>query len=231
MEPFFNWFEITQEALASLWSGLIIFIPKLIGAIIVFLIGWLIAAGIGKLITEVLRKIKLNQAMESNDVKRALEKADLKIDFSGFIGVIFKWILIIVFLLASIDILGFQEFSNFLSSVVAYLPNIIVAVFIFVVAIIIADLLEKVVKASAEGLKAGSGNMIGNIAKWAVWFFALFAILEQLIPKAETFAILYENFIQGIVYLIVIVLGLSFGLGGKEVAADILHDLKRKLRD
>ncbi len=224
-EPFIDWYELTITALSELWVGLIEFLPRLIGALIVFLIGWLIAAGIGKLIAEVLRKLRLNQAMEANSFKKALEKADLKIDFSGFIGVIFKWIIAIVFLAAAIDILGFPEFSQFLSDVVAYLPNVIVAAFIFIVAVIIADLLEKVIKASTEGIKAGYGNIIGMVAKWAIWIFAILAILSQLGVVPE----LIHTLFTGLVALLVIAGGLAFGLGGKEIATEIIQDIKSKL--
>lgn len=225
-EPFINWYQLTMSALSELWIGLISFIPKLIGAIIVFLIGWLIAAGIGKLIAEILRKLKLNQAMESNNFNKALEKADLKIDFSGFIGVIFKWIIAIVFLTAAIDILGFKEFSVFLTGIVAYLPNIIVAAFIFIVAVIIADLLEKVIKASTEGIKSGYGKIIGIIVKWAIWIFAILAILTQLGVVPE----LLNTLFTGLIALIVIAGGISFGLGGKEIAADVLREIRKKMQ-
>jgi len=81
-----DWFTITKEALLGLWKGFIDFVPELIGALIVFFIGWLISIGIGKLVTEILRKVKFNRIFEKGGWKSALEKAEIKVDASAFIG-------------------------------------------------------------------------------------------------------------------------------------------------
>lgn len=222
-----NWLIITKDALLGLWKGFIDFIPALIGALIVFLIGWLISIGIGKLITEILRKVRFNQIFEKGGWKEALEKAKIKVDPSAFIGTIFKWVLMIVFLLAAVEILGLVQFADFLTSVLAYLPNVIVAALIFAVAAIIADILEKVVRATIEGMKTGYGHIVGAIVKWSIWVFAILIILHQL-GIAQPFM---ADLFRGIVAMIVISVGLAFGLGGKEIAAETLRDLKAKLRE
>ncbi len=220
------WYEATTKALTDLWTSFINFLPQLIGAIIVFLVGWLIAAVVAKLVSEILRKLGLNKIMEKRSFKQALDKADLKIDFAGFIGLIFKWIIVIVFLALAADILKLSDFSNFLSSIVMYLPNVIIAAFIFIVAVIVAELLEKIIKASTEGIKSGYGHIIGMIVKWAIWIFASLAILSQLGVVPE----LIHTLFTGMVYLVVIAGGLAFGLGGKEIAADILENFRKKLK-
>ncbi len=221
-----DWFTITKDALLGLWKGFIGFVPELIGAIIVFLIGWLISIGIGKLITEILRKIKFNRIFEKGGRKEALEKAEIKVDASAFIGAIFKWVLMIVFLLAAVEILGFVQFASFLTSVLAYLPNVIVAALIFVVAIIIADILEKIVRAAVEGVKVGYGRLVGAIVRWSIWVFAILAILLQLKIAPD----LIQTIVTGVIALIVIAGGIAFGLGGKDIAAETLRDLKEKLK-
>lgn len=225
-----DWYEITIRALIDLWQGFIIFLPKIIGALIVFLIGLFVASGLGKLITEILKRLKFNQIFERGDWKTALEKAELKIDASGFIGAICKWILVIVFLLAAVEILGLVGFASFLTNVLNYLPNVVVASFIFVVAVIIADILEKLVRTAVERVKVGCGQIVGVIVKWSIWIFAAFTILEQLIPTSTIFQFLFQTILTGIIGVLVIGFGLAFGLGGKEVAAEILEDLKKKLR-
>ena len=102
----------------------------------------------------------------------------------------------------------------------------IVAAFIFVVAVIIADILEKVVRAAVEGAKVGYGQLVGGIVKWSIWVFAILIILSQL-GIGETFM---ADLFRGIVVIIVLSIGLAFGLGGKNVAAEILQDLRNKLR-
>jgi len=222
-----DWYYVTIQALQNLWQGFLSFIPILLGAIIVFVIGWFISVGVGKLITEILKRVKFNQIFEKGGWKSALEKAEIKVDPSGFIGAIIKWILVIVFLLAAVEILGLIQFAGFLKSVLAYLPNVIVASLIFVVTVILVDIVEKIVRAAVESIKVGYGAMVSAVIKWSIWVFALLAILHQL-GIAKPFM---ETLFTGLVAMLVISLGIAFGLGGKEVAAEILQDVKRKLKD
>lgn len=222
-----DWYTITAEVLGNLWQGFLNFIPKLIGALIVFLIGWLIAVGIGKLITEILKRLQFNKIFEKGVWKEALEKAELKIDASGFIGAICKWILVIVFLLAAVEILGLIQFADFLSKVLAYLPNVVVAALIFVVAVIIANIAEKIVRAGVESARVGYGSMAGAIVRWSIWIFAILAILMQLKIASELILTLFTGFVA----MLTIAGGIAFGLGGKDVAAGILENLKKKLKE
>ena len=222
-----TWAEATTQALLKLWDGFLAFIPNLIGAIIVFLIGWFVALGIGKLVAEILTRIRLNQFFERAGWKTALEKAELKVNPSEFIGAIVKWILVIVFLLVAVEILGLVEFAGFLKSILAYLPNVIVAVLILVVTVIVVDIVEKIVRAAVEGIRVGYGQLVSAIIKWSIWIFAILAILHQL-GVARPFM---ETLFTGIVAMLVLAIGISFGLGGKEVAAEILQELRKKLRE
>lgn len=223
---FIGWYDVTINELLRLWQGFIGFIPKLIGAIIIFLVGWVVSVALGKLVAEILRRIQFNKIFEKGGWKTALEKADIKVDASGFIGAIFKWVLMIVFLLAAVEVLGFVEFADFLTEVLAYLPNVIVAALIFVVTVVITDILQKIVEAAVEGTKIGYRKFAGAIVKWSIWIFAILMILYQL-EIGRTFM---TDLFKGIVAMIVIAVGLAFGLGGKEVAAGILQDLRRKLK-
>lgn len=222
-----NWYDVTLARLDGLWGGLLDFIPALVGAIIVFVIGWFIAIGIGKLVTEVLKKLRFNRIFERGVWKEALAKAEFKVDAAGFIGAIVKWILVIVFLVAAVEILGLKEFAGLLKAILAYLPNVVVAAFIFVVAVIMADILEKVVRASVESIRTGYGQVVGVIIKWSIWIFAFSIILVQLGVGAA----LVQTLFTGLVAVIVIAAGIAFGLGGKEVAADILKNFYRKIRE
>lgn len=222
-----DWIDIAKLEVQKLYQGFLGFVPKLIGALIVFGIGWIIAIAVGKVIAEILRKVKFNRVFEKGSWKPALEKAEIKIDVSGFIGAIFKWILIIVSLVAAARIFGFVQLSDFLTSVLGYLPNVIVAVLIFVVAVIIADILEKVVRTAVEGVKVGYGQLVGAIVRWSIWIFAILAILSELeIEAADWILDLMKIVIVGLVAG----LAIAFGLGGKEVAAELLQNLKRKLK-
>lgn len=228
-----NAVEITSEALSrafgDLIAGTVAFLPLLFLAVIVFVIGWLVAVGVGRLVTDLLKRIKFNQVFERGNWKDALEKADLKVDPAGFVGSIFKWVLAIVFLLAAVEILGFEQFAGFLRDVLAYLPNVIVAALIIVVAIIIADIVEKLVRATVEGTRMGHGHLIGSIARWFILIFAIFSALLQLDIAVLPVQVLIQTFVQGIGYGLALAFAIAFGIGGKDMAADVLRQVKNKI--
>jgi len=221
-----DWYSVTLQALQNLWQGFLAFIPNLVGAIIVFIIGWFIAVGIGKLIAGILEKLRFNQIFERGGWKRALEKAEFKVNASEFVGAIVKWVLIIVFLLAAVEILGFAQFAGFLNDVLGYLGNVIVAALIFVVTVIVVDILVKLVVVAAEGAKFAASHLAGEIVRWSIWVFAALAILHQL-GIAQP---LIETLFTGLVAVLVISAGIAFGLGGKEVAAELLENLRKRLK-
>lgn len=222
-----DWSTITLEALQNTWQGFLLFLPRLLGSIIVFVIGWLVATGVGRLISEILKRLKFNQIFERTGWREALSKAELKVNPSEFVGGICKWILVIVFLLASVEILGFVQFADFLSDVLGWLPNLIVAVAIFVVAIILTDILEKVIKAGAKKMELGYTGFLGTSVRWAIYVFAGLAILLQLGITPT----IINTLVMGFVGMISLAFGLAFGLGGKDAAAKMIEELKRKLSE
>ncbi|MFC1789781.1 hypothetical protein ACFLYY_02275 [Patescibacteria group bacterium] len=223
---FENWGEVTYQALYGLWTGFVNFIPALIGAILVFIMGWFIAIWGGKIVTEVLKRIKVNELFQRGNWDEALAKADIKVDAAGFIGAIVKWILVLVFLVATANILRLEQFSDLLQGILAYLPNVLVAALIFVVTVIVADIVEKVVRVSVERINVGYGHMISAIIKWAIWIFAIVTILEQLNIGGGVPQIV----IQGVVGFFALAGGLAFGLGGKDAAAKFIEEMKGKMK-
>ena len=119
-----------------------------------------------------------------------------------------------------------MRFADFLTSVVDYLGNVVVAALIFVVAVIVADILAKVIVATTESAKFEYSHLAGDIVRWSIWIFALLAILHQL-GVAQP---LVETLLSGIIGVFVISFGLAFGLGGKDAAADAIEAFRQKLR-
>lgn len=219
--------DIIMNSLQQFGIGFVEFLLRFVPAIIIFFLGWLIAAAIGKIISEILKRLKLDKLFEARGWKEAMDKAELKTTISEFVGSLCKWILVIVFLAIAVQILGIEGFSSFLfEEVIPWLPNLLVAVLIFVATVIIADFAEKMVKASINRAKMSHVNLAGVIVRWSIWIFGVFAILSQLGIAKDLLLSLF----QGIVALIAIAGGLAFGLGGKEIAAESLRSLKDKLR-
>jgi len=125
-----------------------------------------------------------------------------------------------------VEILGMDQFAGFLKGVVAWLPNVVVSAAIFVVAVIVSDFAEIIIKTVVGKMNVRYVGLVGSVVKWAVWVFAGLAILGQLGVAREIIQIL----VTGFVALLVIAGGLAFGLGGKDMAKEALDNLKNKLR-
>ena len=224
-----DWSGVISDSLANLVQGVIEFIPKLIGAIIVFIIGWVVAVWVGKLVTEILKRIKFDKIFERTQWESAMEKAEMKTKMSGFIGSIVKWVLAVVFLSAGIKILGFSQFDSFVNGILGWLPNLVVSAAIFVVAVMVAEFAEKIIKAVVGKMRVKYVNLIGVVVKWSVWIFAAFAILGQLAVGAA--AEIVQILVTGLVALVVISASLALGLGGKDIAKDVLQNLRAKMKE
>ncbi|OGZ70168.1 MAG: hypothetical protein A2980_00595 [Candidatus Staskawiczbacteria bacterium RIFCSPLOWO2_01_FULL_33_13] len=211
-------------------QDLVSFVAKLLLAIIVLVLGYLISIGIGKIIAEILKSIHFNKLFEKEGWHKALQKANVDVDPSEFIGAIFKWVFVILSLLLAVDILDLAQFGMILTQVLNYLPNVVVAALIFVVAVIISDIVEKIIRITVERMKISHGYLAASITKWAIWIFTLFLILEQLLPNSDLIKTLYMAIVYGIVGAVALGVAIAIGLGGKDSASEIISDIKRKIQ-
>ncbi|OGF82356.1 hypothetical protein A3B18_00170 [Candidatus Giovannonibacteria bacterium RIFCSPLOWO2_01_FULL_46_13] len=222
-----TWGEVLIASFYELWLGVVAFAPRLIGAIIVFVIGWVIALALGKVVSQIIRSLKIDQALKSIGVEEPIERAGIKLDVGAFIGGLVKWFFIIVFFTATVEVLGLTDVTNFLSEqVLPYLGNVFVAALILVAAALIADAIGKLVTASAKAANLPSSGFLGGVSKWAIWIFAILAAMAQLKiagPMVQTLFI-------GVVGALALALGLAFGLGGKDTAAQYLERLRKEIR-
>lgn len=220
-----TWGEVITASFQTLWAEFIGFLPGLLGAVIIFIIGWAVAVALGKLAAQVIRLLRIDQILEKMGFERALDRTGLKLDSGKFIGELVKWFLIIVFLMAAVDILGLVQVTEFLKQVLFYIPRIIVAVLILLVAVMVADFLQRLVRASVEAAELKSANFLGAVTKWSVLIFALLAALIQLgIARS-----LIQTIFTGLVAALAIGFGLAFGLGGKDLASQLLAKLKNEV--
>lgn len=221
-----TWAEVITTSLQTLWTGFIGFLPSLLGAIVVFIIGWMIATLLGKLATQIMQTLRIDQILSKMNLKRNLERANLKLDSGKFIGELVRWFFIVVFMMAATDILGLTQVTDFLKQVLLYIPQLMVAVLILLAAILIANFLEKLVRASVEAAGLGSANFLAMVTKWSILVFAILAALLQLgiVPA------LIQTIFTGLVAALVVSIGLAFGLGGKEIAAQILDRTRRNIK-
>lgn len=211
------------QSFEGIGSGVVQLVPKIVVAIIIFVIGWIVAVFLGKAIAQIIKAIKVDNILKSAGVEDVLQRAGFHLDSGVFLGALVKWFIIVVFLVASLDVLQLTQVNVFLSNVVlSYLPQVIVAVLILLVAAVLADATQKIVVGTAKAAGSSSAHLFGGIARWAIWVFAIIVALDKLGILADYGTILF----QGIVYMFVIGGGLAFGLGGKEAAARFIEKLR-----
>lgn len=215
----------TSGAFIGVWEGIVSFLPAFLAALVVFIIGWFLSIGIGKLVAEILRKLRFNNIFKNTGWQNAFKKADIEIDPAQFVGVITKWILVIVFLMIASDIVGWGTFTDLLQNIVFWVPNLIVSIIILVVAIVAADILEKIVGATIDKMGVSSAKFLGKLTKWVIYAIAILAILSQL----QIAPLIVNSIIIGLTAMFALAFGLSFGLGGIDHAREFLTDLKKKI--
>lgn len=217
-----DWGDVIVNSLQQSWAAVANFVPLLIGAVIVFVIGWVVAVTLGKLVEQVVRALRVDALLQKLEVERALERGGVRLNSGVFIGALVRWFIIIVFLLAAVNILGLSQVSDFLTQVLYYIPNVVVAALILVIALKVAEVVERVTRSSVEA--AGMrGALVGVMARWAIWIFAVIAALLQL----GVATILLQTLVTGLVAMLALAFGLAFGLGGKEAAISFLDKLRR----
>jgi len=217
--------DIVRASLLTLWGRVAGFVPQLVAAIVVFLVGWLIAILLGKLAWHIVRIIRLDRGIEAVGLKKVWERSGYKLNTPLFFYEVVKWFFIVVFLMAATDILGLTQVTQFLRTVVGYLPNVIVAALVLLIGVLVAHFLEGLVRGSVKAAQLASANVLGSITKWAVLIFSLLVALNQLRVADEIIRIV----IIGIVAAGALALGLSFGLGGKSHAEEVIAKMRRHI--
>ncbi|PIU81939.1 hypothetical protein CO131_01385 [Candidatus Kaiserbacteria bacterium CG_4_9_14_3_um_filter_50_16] len=225
---FTTWADVLSKSFQNLFYGLVVFIPDLIVAIVIFIVGWLIGIGLGRVVKQIVDALRVDQALRSTGIERLLSRAGFGLSSGKFLGFLVEWFFIIVFLVASLDVLNLTTVNSFISDVVlGYLPQVIVAVLILLVAAVIAEATERVVVGSAKAASLHAAGFLGKVARYAIWIFALLAALAQL-NVAVAFV---QTLFTGVVIAVSLAVGLAFGLGGQASAARYLEHLQSEIKN
>jgi small-conductance mechanosensitive channel len=225
---FTTWANVLSQSFQNLFYGLVSFIPNLIVAIVIFIVGWLIGVGLGRVVMQLVDAMRVDQALKSTGIERVLSRAGFQLSSGKFLGFLVEWFFIIVFLVAALDVLHLTTVNLFISDVVlGYLPQVIVAVLILLVAAVVAEAVERVVVGSAKAASLRAAGFLGKVARYAIWIFALLAALAQL----NVAAAFVQTLFTGVVIAVSLAVGLAFGLGGQASASRYLEHLQSEMRD
>ena len=218
--------SVLQASFNDVWFTIVQFVPAILAAAIIFVIGWIIGMILARVIEQVVDVLRIDDALKSAGVTEAVKDAGFSLNAGRLLGALVKWFVIVVFLVASLEVLGLVRVTTFLQQVVLlYLPQVIVAVLIIILAAIVADIVRNIVTGSARAAGVKQAAMAGAIAKWAIWIFAVLAALNQLGVAAA----FWQTLFTGIVVALSLAFGLAFGLGGKEAAARSIERMRDEM--
>lgn len=217
-----SWTDVVITSLQNLWYGFMGFIPNLIGALIVLVVGLVVAAGLGTLVEKLFNAIKLDAALGKLGLGPYFERAGLRLRGSHFLGKLVYWFIVVAFLLAASDILQLSALSGFLRDVLAYIPNVIVAVVVMLASLVVAGFLKKLVMASVMSARLHAAHFLGTLTWWSVVVFGFLTALVQLNIAASVI----NTLITGFIAMLAIAGGLAFGLGGREYATSLINKLR-----
>ena len=219
MTPITNWTDAVMTSLAGALAILLGAIPRIIGFALIVIIGWLIASAVAAAVAGILRAVKFNELAQRGGFAGFVRKMGIGQDSAGFIADLTKWFIRLIVLVSAFDALGLPAVSQVLEDLLLWLPNLVVALVVLVLGGLAANALASLVRGTTAESGLGNPDLLANIARVAVWAFAIVVAVNQIgIATA-----LVNTLFMATVGALALALGLSFGLGGRDTAAQIVR--------
>lgn len=217
--------DVLRSVFIDLWAGIVLFVPKLLFAAIVFILGLIVAGVLNKIVIRLTEILHIDELMRKLELDIMFRRAGLTLDVGKALGWLVKWFVIIFALIAAADILQWSQVTVFLTTIVEYIPNVLIAVIILLVGMVLANFVQEIIKTALEAAKMMSACFLAGIARWAIIVFSFMAALVQLGIAEGLIQVLFTGFVA----MIALAGGLAFGLGGREYASRILNQLSKDL--
>ncbi len=219
-----NWNEHVADPIRQMLAKILAYLPILLGALIILIVGWIVAKLIRRGIDLLLKAVRFDVMANKTGITEVLRKGDLNITASQVVSGLVYWLIIIMVLVMTVDALGLPKASDILASVFAYVPKVIVALLVLVVAMFLAGFVSGIVRTACGNANLPNPEMIAGISRWAIIIFAATIAMEQLGIAPLLVGTAFNIILGGVV----LALALAFGLGGKDAAAKYLEELRKK---
>ncbi|HZM20603.1 MAG TPA: hypothetical protein VFC02_02605 [Anaerolineales bacterium] len=207
--------------ITSLTTALSLFlgaIPRIIGFLVILIIGWFIAGLLASAVAALLRAVRFNELAQSSGFSGFVRNMGVRKDASGMLADIVKWFVRLIVLVVAFDALGLPAVSAILQQFLLWIPNLVVAVVVLVIAGLAANALGNLIRGSTAQAGFNNPDLLATIARVAVWGFGIVVAVNQ-IGVAQT---LVNTLFMGFVGALALAAGLAFGLGGRDTAAQIV---------
>ena len=216
--------DIFLASLQTFWSEIAVFVPKLLAALLLFFLGWLLARLLRTGVQRLLKAFNFDSLAEKSGLEALANTGGVALSLSGLIGGLVYWLVILVVAVSVTNSLGLHTVAELLNRVVLYLPNVLVAILVMLFGTLLARFVNRLVFTWLHGIKAPNALFMSTTAEYLVQIFAFFLALEQLDIGTQLVTAAFAIAFGGLV----LALALAFGLGGREWAAGKIRDWSGK---
>ncbi len=212
------WSQSLFGAMSALWAPIAAFIPRLFGALLVVAIGFMVAKLLDTLLSKLLAKVGLDRLVAGTGVTKLLGRASIRVPVSVLIGKIVYWFVLLIFLVSAAESLGLARVSATLDMLALYVPKVFGAALILLIGVLLAQLVNGLIRGAAEGVGLEYASGLGRIAQGLVIIIVISVAIGQLEVKTELL-----NYVIAIALISVgLAVALALGLGSRELVSQIL---------
>ncbi|MCD6081254.1 MAG: hypothetical protein J7J54_07410 [Candidatus Omnitrophica bacterium] len=221
-----DWKQIWWDPVSGVLSRVLNFLPYLLGALIVLVVGWIVAKLIQKLATRIFKWLRFDTISDKSGLTNLLKNTGIKYTLSQLIGILLYWFVMLLVFISALNVLNLNITAQLLDKIIFYIPNVIAAIFVFVVGLYLASFLAGLVKTAMRGIGVQEASFLGNLTRAIVILFALVISLQQLKIQAGILSFALNIIIASLG----LAFGLAFGLGGKDIASRMLEEWRNRLK-
>jgi hypothetical protein len=218
-----EWEDLIVGPVREMLTRIMAYLPVLLGALVILIVGWLVAKVIRRIVDWLLKTVRFDTMADKAGISEVLRKGNLETTAREVVSGLVYWLIMIMVLVMVVNALGLPKASDILASLFAYIPKVIGALFVLVVAMFLANFVSGIVRTAAGNTQLPKPAILAGITRWAIIIFAVAISLGELgigtLLVTTTFNIILGGACLG--------LALAFGLGGKDAAAKYLEELQK----
>ena len=221
-----EWGSALMTSLAAAMTMFFSAVPKILGFAIIVIVGWLVAGLVQKGVAALLRTVKFNELAQRSGFAGFVRNMGTETDSAEMIGAVVKWFIRLIALVVAFDALGLPAVSDVLRQLLLWLPNVVVALAVLVIAGLAANALSSVVRGAAAEGGLENPDFLAKLASGMVWAFGIVVAVSQI----GIATVLINTLFMAVVGALALALGLAFGLGGRDTASQIVRSWYSKGR-
>jgi small-conductance mechanosensitive channel len=213
--------ELFLEPLRSSGEKIVSLLPSLVGALVILVLGWLVAKILKAALVKVLVAVRLEKLSARSGLSRFLSRGDIRHSLADILGTVFFWIVFLFFVDLAADVLQLTLISDLIDKIISFIPDLIAAVLIILIGVLLSSFFKGVIKVTASSRALAHRELLAKIVQYLIIFFAVAVALEQLGVATQ----ILVNSVLIIVGAIALGLALAFGLGSKDAAGKVVNKI------